>query len=219
MNRIITQALILLVCSSACHKPGSHLQGITLDSRYTQIKNFETVAECRGPKGTYTTKVESDTNRNCLFSQFYDYNNTPFHALLTSDTTGYIVNDKKNILDTLPQEVIEMVKSHDFHRLLTKPGQFFENITFTKKLEPQLELYQAKDGLGNPAKLYYNPSSQLISKVELLNPLDTTQFIEIINQKWMDSAYGKMVKELEIIQARKDTFHFSFKSVKLNSNH
>lgn len=209
--------IFVLVGIHACQQKEKHHHGIVLDARYAQITHFETLAKCRGPKGMYTTKIESDTMRNCFFSQVYAYNNTPFQALLTSDSTGYVVDDKKNILDTLPQEVIEMVKSHDFHRLLTKPGQFFADITLTKKLEPKLELYQAKDKLGNPAKLYYNPSSQLISKVELLNPMDTTQVIEIINKKWMDSAYGKMVKVLEIIQAKKDTFHFHFEQVKLNT--
>lgn len=220
MNRSITRILIGLLGLAginACQQKGNHQSGLILDSRYAQIKHFETLAKCRGPKGTYTTKVESDTTGNCFFSQLYDYNNMPFHALLTSDTTGYVVDDKKSILDTLPQEAIEMIKSHDLHRLLTKPEQFFTNIIFAKKLQTNLDLYSAKDRLGNPVKLYYNSNSQLIAKVELLNPMDTTQLIEINNKKWMDSGYGKIVEELEIIQAKKDTFRFNFESVKLSS--
>lgn len=222
MNRSSTQllmGLLVFLGIQSCKQKENPQPGIALDARYAQITHFETLAKCRGPKGSYTTKVESDTTGNCFFSQVYTYTNTPFQALLTSDTTGYVVDDQKKIQDTLPQEAIEMIKSHDFHRLLTKPGQFFANITFARQLEPQLELYRAKDGLGNLAKLYYNPKTHLITKVELLNPMDTSQVIEIINKKWMESAYGKMVKEIEIIQAKKDTFHFNFESVKLNSKH
>jgi len=218
MNHIFTRVLIgllVFVGIISCKQKENPQPGIALDARYAQIAGFETLANCRGPKGNYTTKMESDTTGNCFFAQVYTYNNTPFHALLTSDTTGYVVDEQKNIQDTLPQEVIEMIKSHDFHRLLSRPEQFFTRITFMQKLAPPVELYQAKDGLGNPAKLYYNTSKHLIAKVELLNPMDTTQRIEIINKKWMESAYGKMVKELAIIQAKKDTFYFNFAQVKL----
>ena len=71
------------------------------------------------------------------------------------------------------------------------------------------------DKLDNPAKLLYNREEKLISKIELINPKDSSQSIEIHYDKWMDSKYGKMVKEIYIVQAKKDTFFFDFQSLKI----
>ena len=46
---------------------------------------------------------------------------------------------------------------------------------------------------------------------------DTTEIIEVIHKKWSDSNYGKVVSEIEIIQARRDTFYYSFDSIEMGN--
>ncbi|MEM9545218.1 MAG: hypothetical protein AAGA77_04560, partial [Bacteroidota bacterium] len=53
--------------------------------------------------------------------------------------------------------------------------------------------------------------------VEFLNMMDTTEVIQVEYKKWVESEYGKLAKEIEIVQAKKDTFHFDFKTIEINN--
>lgn len=207
--------IVLLVTILSCDQKNNS-KNLVLDPRYQQIEKISTLANCRGPQGYYTTEVNSSTGGDCFFSQAYADSDQLFHAKVTPDNEGFVLDNNQNIIDTLPIEAVVMIKSHDFHRLNSSPEQFFHHIEFDKKIEKGMELYRALDQLENKVKLFYNREKEQITKIELLNPMDTTQTIEVINKQWIDSAYGKMVKELEIVQAHKDTFYFNFEKIEIN---
>ena len=50
-----------------------------------------------------------------------------------------------------------------------------------------------------------------------MNMMDTTEVIEIVFKKWIESDLGKLASEIEIIQAKKDTFSFKFRAIEINN--
>lgn len=189
---------------------------LLLPPGYAEINDIRSFARCKGPQGNYTTSVHSASDGSCTFTQEYEYRPLPFLASLTADNRGYVIDSNQRITDTLPNDAVEMIRSHEFHRMHSNPAHFFRSLVFEKDMDKTTAQFRASDRLGYPVHIYYNRHDKLISRVEMLNPADTGQAIEIIFKSWTNSAYGKLVKELEIIQAKKDSFYFDFTSVLIN---
>lgn len=216
-NRTGSMLFLLLVCLCfSCSKKKSKTPKLILDSRYEQIDHIATFAKCKGPKGHYTTTIESFSNGSCFFQQLTQNSRLPFTSKITSDLKGYVLDTLGKVIDTLSGKAVEMIRSHDFHRLHTNPRHFFDSIVFNRNLANNMILFKAKDRLQHPVSIYYDKTLKLITKIELLNPLDTVERIEIKNIKWTESNYGKLAKEIEIIQAKRDTFHFYFETIAIN---
>lgn len=213
---LIAIFVLLILGVNSCKEHENAVHELVLDSKYAQIKNIHSIAKCKGPDGNYSTEVISKEDGYLFFSQVYEYRDAPFMAELRPENKGYAIDGNKNILDTLSNLSMEMIRSHDFHRIHTHPSYFFNEITFEKKVDAQTDLYAAIDKLNNPVKLFYDRSIKQIKRIEFLNMMDPSEQIEIIHTKWMDSEYGSLAKEIEIVQAKKDTFHFSFDSIKIN---
>lgn len=213
-NRSIHLFILILVIVS-CSTKESSTHKLTLDPKYKQVQSISTFAHCKGPNGNYTTKIMSSSDGSCYFSQV-TASNKMFTARITADLKGYAIDSLGTIIDTLSNEAVEMIRSHDFHRLHTNPQHFYNSITYDHDIDNSISLYHGIDNLQNPVSIYYVKNTRLISKIELLNPMDTTEVIEIISKKWVETDYGKMVKEIEIIQARRDTFYFVFERIKIN---
>ena len=109
-----------------------------------------------------------------------------------------------------------MIRGHDIHWMQTHPAKFFNQINFEKELDSGSELFTGRDGLNNPVKIIYDREQEQILKIELLNSMDSTEVIEIISKAWTNSEYGKLVKEVDIIQAKMDTFNFYFEHIEIN---
>lgn len=217
INILYLYTLVFTVGIFSCDKKENKIPELLLDSRYQQIDSISTLANCNGPRGKYLTKIVSKKDGYLHFLQIYKYNeDATFIAELTSENKGFVIDENKNIIDTLSNISALMIRSHDFHRLLTNPNLFFDDITFNQITKNNLELYTARDKLNNPVKIYYNKSTKQISDVIFLNMMDTTETIKIRTEKWIDSKYGKMTKEIEIIQAKKDTFNFNFERIELS---
>jgi hypothetical protein len=189
---------------------------LSLNPRYLQIEDINSFANCKGPNGNYTTKVVSKKDGSLFFTQIFGNRDSPFMVQLRSDNKGFVIDDKKKVLDTLSNVSIEMIRSHDFHRLQTNPESFFNQIRFEKILDTEMELFSAVDMLNNPVKIYYDKTIKQLRRVEFKNMMDTTEIIEIVCKKWSESDYGKLAKEIEIIQAKKDTFNFTFQTIEIN---
>lgn len=210
-------ALIFLLALVSCGQKNSiKNKELSLDPRYLQIEDINSLANCRGPNGYYTTKVVSKKDGSLFFTQIFSYKDAPFMAEIKSDKKGYVTDEKKNILDTLSIPAIVMIRTHDFHRLQTNPGSFFSQIKFVERLDAGIEIFSAIDQLNNPVKIYYDTSIRQLRRIEFQNMMDTTEGIEVVYKQWDESEFGKLAKEIEIIQAKKDTFNFDFETIKIN---
>ena len=215
--KILYFASILIIWSSC--SVDSAIEEITLDPLYSDIVKIYTVALCEGPNGRYITEVQSDMEGDCVFSQLYESDATPFVAKLTNDDQGYILDSTYNIIDTLALAAVVMIRSHEFHRMNIDPYSFFSGIKYSAKSHDKDALllkYIGIDKMKNPIEIYFDKDQGTINQINMLNPVDTSETIQIINKSWTNSDYGKMVKDLEIIQAERDTFTFNFKKVALN---
>ncbi len=211
---VIVGSLSIISCDK---RKNSKPNGLSLNPRYLEIKDINSLAKCKGPKGNYTTKVISKKDGSILFTQIYSYQNAaPFIAEINADAKGIVLDENSMVVDTLSELAIEMIRGHDFHRMQTNPEVFYGRIKFKERLTANMELYAAVDRLQNPVKIYYNTNIKQIERVAFRNMMDSTEVIEIVFKKWIDSDFGKLAKEIEIIQGKKDTFHFHFETVKIN---
>ena len=209
---------ILLFGIFSCN-PKHELQNeLLLDDRYKEVQNISTSATCTGPTGNFTTLINSTKNGDQFFTQIYGEGVPRFKAVVTAENKGFVIDQDNNRADSLSTMNVAMIKSHDFHRIQMDPGSFFDDITYNSKLDNGTELFTSRDLMDNPARLYYDRDIKQVIKIELINMMDTTQTIEIHHKKWTDSKFGKVVSEIEIIQAGRDTFNYSFDKIELNSN-
>ena len=207
--------IIAFVC---CSENKTDIREIVLLPSYSQIKNIISIADCISPFGLYTTEVHSSHDGSCYFMQKFSDTEAPFEVKINSDNQGFLINQQNSTLDTLSLEDVEMIRGHEIHKLSMNPAFFFDEIRHSKSIEFEgsiNEIYTGKDGLRNPVSIYYNKRKKLINKIELLNPKDTLQSIEIIYAKWVPSKYGEIAKVVDIVQAKKDTFSFNFKSINI----
>ncbi len=213
---IFSVFLCLLGMISCNKKKDTKSNELSLDPRYLQIENINSSANCNGPNGDYTTEIISKKNGSLFFSQVFEYRDSPFMAELSSDNKGFIIDENGKVVDTLSNVSIEMIRSHDFHRIQTNPESFFNQIKFEKDLQAEMELFSGIDKLSNPVKIYYDRTVKQIRTLEFLNMMDTTEVIKVEYKKWVESNYGQLAKEIEIIQAEKDTFYFDFNTIDIN---
>ncbi len=191
---------------------------LTLHENYGQIQDIISIADCNSPFGTYTTEVHSLSDGSCYFIQKFNEAEAPFRVRVDSIQQGYVVDENNSVIDTLSQEDVEMIRSHEIHKMSIDPNHFYSKLQFKSKVihqEKDHELYTGEDRLGNPVRLFYKPDEKLISKIELRNPKDTTQTIELFYDGWVESKYGEMAKEIRIVQAEKDTFYFNFRFLEI----
>ena len=212
-----TQIILIAVLftSYSCNKSLDNA-GIALPSSLDEISDIITIADCTSPMGDYLTEVRSMGDGSCLFIQKSNTSNHPFIAKIKDDGLGYVLSEHDNIIDTLSRENVEMIRGHEIHKMSINPKFFFDEISLdqaTSKLDQQY--YHAKDGLGQPVKISYTRKDQKITKIELINPRDARQTIEIIYNSWIATKYGDLAKNVDIVQAQKDTFNFNFKSLKI----
>lgn len=220
MTTSITKYLIcfLVILIFSCSKKRKVDNDLILQSNYDQILDIVSIADCDSPYGKYVTEVRSFSDGSCFFFQKFADTDAPFIVKLDSLNNGYIINEKELIIDTLSRSDVEMIRGHEIHKMSINPRYFFDSIVYEKQiayLNYDHQLFSGIDKLNNPVKILYNEEKNLISKIELQNARDATQLIEIIIDKWEKSKYGDLVKEIRIIQAKKDTFYFHFKSLKV----
>ncbi|NNE26021.1 MAG: hypothetical protein HKN09_04210 [Saprospiraceae bacterium] len=215
----IASFLLLTTFILSCKSDRLSNVNLELDERYASINSIQTIANCTSPAGQFVTEVNSKSDGDCLFIQNNDIDSSTFIAHITPDNIGFILDENHAVLDTLSDKGIEMIKGHEIHRIMTSPESFYNDIRYNKTedyLGTTYPVFSAEDGLNNPIKIFYNPDKKRLKKIELVNPLDTSQIIEIVNNTWMNTSFGKMPKEVDIIQAKKDTYRFSFIKVDVN---
>ena len=214
---IITIGLFIVILCSCAEKPAEHGQ-LVLQSEYQLIGDIISKANCDGPFGKYTTEIHSLEDGSCFFRQEFGDTIPPFLVSVDSENSAYLLNEEDEVMDTLAPQDVEMIRGHEMHKMAASPDFFFDELSFENQIKYQdrdYDLFKGKDGLKNTALLYYEKENQRIDKIQLLNPRDTTETIEIIYSNWQASEYGEMAEHITIVQAKKDTFYFDFVSLEV----
>ena len=220
MRFLLVSTLIglVLLWHWSCAEPQAKQRDLVLHEDYHKIRDIISLADCDSPFGKYTTEVRSSADGSCYFHQKFAESDAPFIVKIDSSNSGFILNENDSVLNTLAREDVELIRGHEIHKMSIDPWFFFERLVYRKKakqLNATFDLYTGLDKLKHPVKIYYQPDKKLISRIELRNPKDTSQTIEIVYDKWIQGKFGPMVKKVEIIQAKKDTFYFNFSSLKI----
>ncbi|MEL7119986.1 MAG: hypothetical protein AAFO07_11115 [Bacteroidota bacterium] len=218
MSKLPIFSYLFLLLLLSCNEPLEKEISLELNEKYNNIRAINAIANCEGPNGKYVSEMQSFEDGSCIFYQDFEYRDAAFYAQITANNQGFVLDSLGTPVDTLSKEVIEIVRSHEFHRLQIDPQHFFSSISFSEKIKDGIIAFSAEDRLNNPVKLTYNEREQLILKIDMVNPLDTAESIEIFNTHWAESEYGKLVQKVKIVQAQKDTFTFDYHSIELNKN-
>ena len=203
---------------NSCNEQRNLQNKLVLQADYQQINDILSIADCNSSFGNYSTEVHSFKNGASYFRQDFGDDAPSFTVKLDSDNNGFIIDENKFVLDTLAIEDIEMIRGHELHKISIEPWYYFKDISFEKQimnLGKSMALFIGKDKLGHPIELFYDPRKKTITKISMLNPKDSSQTIEILYITWIPTAYGDLAKDIKIVQAKKDTFHFNFTSLKI----
>lgn len=209
---IISAWLLILHCGKVPSVPA-----LVLDERYSAISKIESIARCNGPNGIYMTEIHSTQNGACYFSQSEPDSIPYMLAQIDVKGNGFLIDPQGKILDTLSKEMLAVIRGHEIHGQMIDPFKYFSDITYSSgsnEEDNQSEkVFTAKDPLNRPVQIFFNPDQHLINKITLVNPIDTTQAIELIATSWESSQFGKMVKEAQFVQDGVDTFFFHFEYI------
>ena len=202
----------------SCKKKQSREKVLLLQPDYSQIQDIVSIADCDSSFGKYVTEVRSYFDGSCYFLQKFADSDSPFIVKIDAANNGFSVDEKEVVLDTLAPSDVEMIRGHEIHKMSMNPSFFFDGLEYVKQLkylETDHQLFSGIDRLKNPVELVYNKEEKYISKIEMRNPKDTSQTIEIFFDTWTKSNFGDLAKEIRIVQAKKDTFNFNFRTVKV----
>ena len=211
----------LVILQFSCLKKQNEEKVLLLQPNYDQIQDVFSIADCDSPFGKYITELNSFNDGSCYFFQKFDASELPFIVKIDSLNNGFLINESGDIIDSISHKDIVMIRGHEIHKMSIDPRFFFDSLTYKKPinyLDSNHHVFSGFDKLNNPVELFYNNKAKLISKIKLLNPKDTSQTIEIVFDKWITSKYGDLPKEVKIIQAKKDSFFFNFRSLRIRDN-
>ena len=206
--------ILVLIIFSSCNKQKKTFE-LKLPKVYKDITNIEAYASCQGPNGAYRTIVRSQSDASFEFRQEFTYREAPFHGIVTANDEGFIIDSLGNREDTLSKEVVEILRSHEFHKIHIHPEYLFSNIQYQSE-EGNLRLFKSTDRLGHPVVITYDQKNKWIEKFIMKNPMDTAEQIEIRYSYAKETPFGPLARELLIIQGGKDEFMFHFDSVLIN---
>ena len=176
-------------------------------------------ANCTGPEGTYYTEIHSTETGYLYFKQTFSYKEDIFRAVVLNAGKSYVLHDDNRIGDELGKEVIFMLKSHDFLRIAMNPEFLFSELkdNGVKKIGGEnCSFYMSEDPLGNPAELYFS-TGEVLKFVRLKNPMNLEEFIEISFSNWQKFSGKTVPQKVEILQAGKDLFTFSFYDIQFDA--
>ena len=184
-----------------------------------KVENVVSIAYCRSPAGPYTTEVHADTSGYLYFRQAFGESDA-FVAVLPNAEIGLAQDSAGLYTDTLPMAAREMIRSHAFHLIALCPELFYTNLSLAARdtfNNRPCDRFTGIDRMGNAVSVYLDGAKGSILGLSLKNSLDTSETIQVIHDTFRASAHGPLVEKLRVVQAERDTFHFDFDIIEINS--
>ncbi len=175
------------------------------------LRNIIAVADCEGPEGAYTTTLAADHQGFLDFRQSFTYREEDFTAQVLADSLGQTLLPNDLVDQTLPPETLAMLQGHNFIWMYLQPKQFFNHLDVKSPW-----FAKGVDALGNPVELKREETQYQIQEINIRNPMDTAELIEIQYLSFDSTAFGTLPNKIRIVQAKQDTFHFSFRELQFN---
>jgi hypothetical protein len=181
-----------------------------------KVESIKAIADCTGPKSTYTTEIISARPDRLFFKQSWQ-GREPFVALINGrySWTRSEVSGKVSLMDKNTREI---VRGHDFQMIAISPTSRFTN--------PVVEGYEefagarrlkigANDDLGNKSSLFFNVNSYLMAGMIITNPSDTRETVKVVFNEWKQVGNIKLPSVVTATDKSGD-FVLRFKEIILN---
>lgn len=192
MHSVLAAAAILLTAASG-YASGDHKYDlVTLlrdaraavgrESDLARIRSISVTADCVGPKGKYTTSIDSFRVGKTRFSQSFAYKNEPSNVLINGDIV-WTVNDQtgKFAISNALQRMV--VRAHEYQKMAFDIRSFFSDLTLDSDADfegrPSVKV-RAKNELGMATLLYFDKETRRFSGYVLEIPKSTERVKNVI---------------------------------------
>ena len=181
------------------------------ESRSDYLKNMVVIADCQGPEGAYTTELAANANGFLEFRQRYTYRDETFVAQVYRDSLSQELTPNGYMNRASNTEMISMLQGHNFFWMYLQPSLFFKELSADDPWH-----WRGLDALDNPVALQRDSQHYQIQAIQLRNPFDTNELIQVQYLTFDSTAFGPLPSTLRVVQAGRDTFSFQFREVQLN---
>ena len=181
-----------------------------------QIENITSLAQCKGPNGTYTTEVHTHRNGYGYFKQVYSYRDVPFEIITKGTTSGFIPGKPQ---EAISPNTVYAIRSHHFHNVILEVQQRFHDFEPTQLVAISgHDFFQikAKDELNHPCSLFFDPLTHRLEAFYIQNPDNLQEILKIRFSDWRNIQGLNLPQHLEIEQGDK-IFTFDFVKIILNA--
>jgi len=134
------------------------------------VRSIRARARCTGPRGPYSTLIESARGSRLRFSQHWP-DGRSFVALVVGPH-AWTIDQESGEREALPDDARAGVRSHEFQMLpLTIEERFVNPVEVGTEVfdDARCATYSATDELGLPCRLYIDPVSSLLRGLRVAN--------------------------------------------------
>jgi hypothetical protein len=134
------------------------------------IASVRSRASCNGPRGPYSTLIESERGDRLRFSQHWP-DGRAFEALIEGPA-AWALDAERDEREPLTAEARAGIRSHEFQLLPLVLAERYSELTLTGPASfdgTACDGFDARDELGLACRLYFERASRLLSGLELTN--------------------------------------------------
>ncbi|MFY0606721.1 MAG: hypothetical protein JXR10_08400 [Cyclobacteriaceae bacterium] len=188
----------------------------------SHIKTIVTKANCKGPEGAYYTETHSSYEDNyLLFLQDYTFKPNPFNAVIFDWKVGQGLNTNLEQQGALSNAVIAVLKAHEFHEVMLRPEDRFENmrvIEDTTYFGQKCHQILASDPLGLPVRVYFDIKSNFMVGFSEVNPYKKGEVIRVHFEEWKTNDDElKLFSQVTIRQGESSVYTLNYEEVLFNA--
>ncbi len=196
----------------------AHQKAIFPNSKPASIENITTLANCKGPEGSYITITESGADGYMFFHQNFFYKDD-FRSVSFGPNTIYGLDDSLNITDTLSPVANSIIKSHEFHKIMLNVEDWFHDFSLavdTTFFDTNCKQLMAYDQWDQIYHLFFDQESGKCVGFQLYNPGNRAEKVRIFYKDWALQEDILLFDKIDILQGADQRYTFDFERVKIN---
>lgn len=165
--------LMLSVAGFSAVRPESDIEALLLDARaavgresdLARLRSISVTADCVGPKGKYTTLIDSFRVAKTRFSQTFTYKDTPSNIFVNGDIVWSV--DQRTGKSTISNPFQRMAaRAHEYQKMALDVRSFFSDLVLDGDADfegrPSVKV-RAKNELGMTTFLFFDKQSKRFS--------------------------------------------------------
>jgi hypothetical protein len=189
------------------------IDGVGKKTDRDKVASIIYFADCRSPKGSYTTEMHSDTSGYTYFKQVYAFNRDSFIQVIHKRGT-----DTAQQHQPVSPETVYALRSHEFMSIVLELNKRFTDFKFADTLHTGKGRgfhIVAKDELGHDSWLTIDSATSLIKEIRFPNPDNNSENIFTAFSSWKKVNELNFPHHIEFTQAGR-TYTFDIRALKIN---